>query len=412
MKFPWNKRYLTISLYALGVIVCAILSYVLIINFPGLWSGFVKLMRILSPVIWGFAIAYLLNPLFNLFGRACEGIEKKKPRPRLKKFIQIVSTYVVLLAAVTLLGWVIVPQMVASVSGLVQNFQSYASSAQQAANSFINSLNLSPDILQQLQEMTDNLMSSLLSLVSTALPHIYDFLIGVGNGVKNLLIGLIISVYVLWDRDRFAAQVKKMLFAVMKPDHAASFIRGCASTHRTFSGFINGKILDSLIIGILCFIGMSIFGMPFPMLISVIVGVTNVIPYFGPFLGAIPSAVLVLLEQPEQTIWFCLFILILQQFDGNILGPKILGESTGLSSFWVIVAILVGGGLFGVLGMFVAVPIFAVLYSLLRSLVASRLRKKQLPEQTDAYRDLAHLPDLEPSETADSEKTPPDTKND
>ena len=352
----------------------------------------------MSPVIWGFAIAYLLNPLYNLFGKAYVGIEKKKPRPRIKKLMQIVSTYVVLLAAVTLLGWVIVPQMVTSISGLVQNFQSYATSAQQTADRFIDSLNLSPDILQQLREITDDLMGSLLSLVSTALPHVYDFLVGVGNGVKNLLIGLIISVYILWDKERFAAQVKKLLFAVMKRDHASSFIRGCASTHKTFSGFINGKILDSLIIGILCFIGMSIFGMPFPMLISVIVGVTNVIPYFGPFLGAIPSAVLVLLEQPEQTIWFCLFILVLQQFDGNILGPKILGESTGLSSFWVIVAILVGGGLFGVLGMFVAVPIFAVLYSLLRSLVAARLREKKLPEQTNAYRDLSQLP----HETVDS----------
>ncbi|MCI8497033.1 MAG: AI-2E family transporter [Clostridiales bacterium] len=391
MKFPWNKRYLTISLYALGVIVCAILSYVLIVNFPWLWSKAAKLIHILNPVIWGFAIAYLLCPLFNLFGRAYGRIEKKKPRPRLKKLAQIVSTYVVLLAAVTLLGWVIVPQMVTSVSGLVQNFQSYAASAQQTADSFINQLNLSEDILNQLRGVTDNLMNSLLSLLSTALPHVYDFLIGVGNGVKNVLVGLIISVYVLWDKERFAAQVKKVLFAVMNREHACSFIRGCASTHRTFSGFINGKILDSLIIGVLCFLGMSILGMPFPMLISVIVGVTNVIPYFGPFLGAIPSAVLVLLEQPDQTIWFCLFILILQQFDGNILGPKILGESTGLSSFWVIVAILVGGGLFGVLGMFVSVPVFAVLYSLFRSLIAARLREKKLPERTESYCDISGL---------------------
>lgn len=197
-------------------------------------------------------------------------------------------------------------------------------------------------------------------------------LLGTLTFFKNVFIGIIIAIYVLNSKQLFAAQAKKLLYGCLSTRRANIVLDNARFTHRVFGGFINGKLLDSLIIGILCFVGMTALRMPYAMLISVVVGVTNIIPFFGPFIGAIPSGLLILLIDPLKALYFVLFILALQQFDGNILGPKILGDSTGLSSFWVIVCILLAGGLFGFVGMVVGVPLFAVLYSILSGWCAIR----------------------------------------
>ena len=210
------------------------------------------------------------------------------------------------------------------------------------------------------------------------------------NFAMDLLIGLMVSVYLLATKERGHANACKALYSLLRQDRADVVLRGFRKVDTIFSGFVRGKLLDSLIIGILCFIGCSVLKMPYTPLISVVVGVTNVIPFFGPFLGAIPSIFLILLVNPLKAVYFAIFVLALQQLDGNVIGPKILGDSTGISSFWVIVAILFGGGFFGVIGMFLGVPVFAALQTLAKYLVERRLTRQGMSLDPKDYvrRDL------------------------
>ncbi len=231
----------------------------------------------------------------------------------------------------------------------------------------------------------EGILAKVYEVVTDALPHVVGYTIQITSGIVRAAIGFIISVYVLYHKERFFAQAKKAMYALMKKERVDSLIRLGHKSNATFSGFIAGQILDALIVGILCFVFMSIFRFPYPMLISVLVAVTNVIPYFGPFIGAIPSILLVLMINPVQAFWFAIFILALQQFDGNVLCPKILGQSIGISAFWVIFALLLAGGIFGFLGMFIGVPIFAIIYTLVRSFIEERLTKKNLSTDTHDY---------------------------
>ena len=222
------------------------------------------------------------------------------------------------------------------------------------------------------------------------LPLVFNVTKNLTTGLTNLVLGIIISVYFLVGKERFFAQIKKFLYALLPKDLVGRLIDITHTSNRIFSGFISGKILDSLIIGILCFVGMSIFRMPMAMLVSVIVGVTNIIPYFGPFIGAIPSALIVFLVDPIKALWFVVFVVCLQQFDGNILGPRILGDSIGMPAFWVVFSILLFGGYLGVLGMFIGVPTFAVIYSIFKLWTEGRLSRKNLPVDTKSYASKEH----------------------
>lgn len=209
--------------------------------------------------------------------------------------------------------------------------------------------------------------------------------IGAVRIVFNVVIGIIISIYVLMSKESFIGQSKKLVYAIFPGKQANAIIHTVHKSNEIFGGFISGKILDSLIIGILCFICLYLMKMPYTVLVSVIVGVTNVIPFFGPYLGAVPSAILIMLANPIQGLYFILFILVLQQVDGNIIGPKILGDSTGLSSFWVVFAILIGGGVFGIPGMIIGVPVFAVIFYIIRNILNYALKRKQLPQDSESY---------------------------
>jgi predicted PurR-regulated permease PerM len=214
--------------------------------------------------------------------------------------------------------------------------------------------------------------------------------IQIGKFLLNIIIGFIVSVYVLFDKEKFCAQSKKVIYALANPKVANEIVLVARKSHEIFIGFIVGKIIDSVIIGLLTYVLMSMVGLPYALLVSVIVGVTNVIPFFGPFIGAIPSAILLFLDNPINGLYFLILVVIIQQIDGNIIGPKILGNSTGLSSFWVIVAILVSGGLFGVVGMLLGVPVFAVLFYLFTRLISYILRKKEFPVESSAYTNISH----------------------
>ena len=380
---------------------------------------FGKLFSVLAPILYGMGMAYLLAPIVNFLERNIlrlrDALEKKRGKSiRVHKgwlrAASIFLTWAAMLVLLYLLFNMLVPELVDSVTTLVNNLESYYKTTYdwvsgllsdnpkltELAGSFYNEASqwLTTKLLPGLQTAVTNFTGSLVTGVWSILVF-----------AKNFLIGIIVSVYLLAAKEKSAARCCKLLYGVLPEDKAAFTVRGFRRVDYIFSGFVRGKLLDSLIIGILCFIGCSILKMPYTPLVSVIVGVTNVIPFFGPFLGAIPCALLILLVSPLKCLYFVIFIFLLQQLDGNVIGPKILGDSTGISSIWVIVAILIGGGFGGVLGMFLGVPIFACLQVLVRWLLNTRLKKKNMPLAASEY--LHHdqqAPSPQPEEKTDNDK--------
>ena len=380
---------------------------------------FGKLFSILAPILYGMGMAYLLAPIVNFLERNIlrlrDALEKKRGKSfRIHKgwlrAASIFLTWAAMLVLLYLLFNMLVPELVDSVTTLVNNLESYYKTTYdwvsgllsdnpkltELAGSFYNEASqwLTTKLLPGLQTAVTNFTGSLVTGVWSILVF-----------AKNFLIGIIVSVYLLAAKEKSAARCCKLLYGVLPEDKAAFTVRGFRRVDYIFSGFVRGKLLDSLIIGILCFIGCSILKMPYTPLVSVIVGVTNVIPFFGPFLGAIPCALLILLVSPLKCLYFVIFIFLLQQLDGNVIGPKILGDSTGISSIWVIVAILIGGGFGGVLGMFLGVPIFACLQVLVRWLLNTRLKKKNMPLAASEYlhRDQ-QAPPSQPEQKTDNDK--------
>ena len=301
-----------------------------------------------------------------------------------------------LIAIVCGLFWMVIPQIYTSIIGL-----------QESLGENINNLSLwlmkmfedNPTIEQTIMpfyeqaatEFQNWLTTDLVPNMSKIIGELSTGLLSVVTVVKNILIGVIVMVYFLNIKDTLSAQSKKIVYSLLKLKDANRLVSEVRFAHSVFGGFITGKLLDSLIIGIMCFFAMQFLKMPYVLLVSVIIGVTNVIPFFGPFIGAVPSAFLILLVSPMKCLYFLIFILVLQQFDGNILGPKILGDSTGLPSFWVLFSILLFGGLFGFVGMIIAVPLFAVIYRLTATYVSSALRKKDLSARTEDYLSLDYI---------------------
>ena len=375
-----NKSYLRWGL-TVTLSACAILLFYDTFFQDGVLLLFVKkLLNILKPVIYGFALAYLLAPIVNFFDRLFSSRDKDKTHTRLVRSASILVTWLLVGLLVYALMNILIPELIASVKTLAGNFENYYKTVYSWVMRMMDDY---PDVSKWVLERAGEYYKELDELIKSIIPQAQQAVAVVTGGIwgvlmffKDLLVGIIVSIYLLAMKESFALHSRKLLYSLTSEVHYAAVLRGVATVDRIFSGFVRGKLLDSLIIGILCFIGASIMNLPYTPLVSVIVGVTNVIPFFGPFLGAIPSAFLILLVDPLQCLYFILFILVLQQFDGNILGPKILGDSTGLSSFWVIVAILVGGGFAGVAGMFLGVPVFACVYSGVKYFVQLRLAKK------------------------------------
>ena len=391
--------YLYWGLTAFSVICGVILFYDLVFRDSMIIYYAKKLAHILAPVVYGFVIAYLLTPVVNwvekwLFGPA-PGLDLRRRCPRLcvrgiPRGISILLSWAMVAVAFYFLLNALLPELYRSVVQLANNAEGYYLTLY---NWVQNLLTDSPEtrswlvkiINEYYQDALTWLTDRLLPQAQQAMELVTGGLVSFINAVLDFLVGIIVSVYLLATKEGFAATGCKLLYSLFPQERAAWFIRGTKEVNRIFSGFFRGKLLNSFIIGVLCFIFSSIFKFPYAPLVSVVVGVTDVIPFFGPFLGAIPCAFLILLDSPIQCVYFILFILVLQQFDGNILGPKILGDSTGISSFWVIVAILVGGGLWGVPGMLVGVPLFACLYSAIRNYTAWRLARKGLPTDSASY---------------------------
>ena len=402
MKVEWNKRYTTIAVYAFLTCAALIGLVTVILYFPWLYGAVVTMLSVLSPFLYGFAIAYILNPLYKkfllLFSRILLKKKDKKEHKKLRHHsrrgggsekaahvLSILTTYICFLLFLFVFFWILIPQLTESAKELASSLPSYLETAKGWVNDFFDRVNL-PSL--KLVDTEGDLLSIIdkgIEVVTKYSPQIIDAVSRVALELKNAFLGVLVSIYMLAGKNKFKAQSKKVLYALFRKDHAERILSGARDAHTTFGGFIIGKLLDSIIIGILCFIGMSILRLPYTVLISVVVGITNFIPFFGPFLGAIPSAFILLLVDPLGTVWFVLFIIVLQQLDGNFIGPKILGQTTGLSSFWVIFSLLVMGGLYGIFGMIIAVPVFSLLYHAIKAFCERLLRKKGLPPHTAAY---------------------------
>ena len=354
------------------VLIVAILFYVGLNHFSVVTVRINQFMGVLSPFIVGFAIAYLLNTPMCFFER------KLFPNHRFKRALSILLVYVLAFAVVSILLGLIVPQVVQSVKDLAGNMQTYLTSLDQLVQDLTEQFDLDADAINDMFGNFQNMISNMTAKAAEALPQLLDVGFAIGSGVIAGITALISSIYMLAGKDRLVPQLKKLLYATVSKRRSDWLLGVCGQANRVFVGFINGKIIDSAIIGVLCFILCAIFQIPYPMLVSVTVGVTNVIPFFGPIIGAIPCLFILVIVDPWAALRFFALVIGLQQFDGNILGPKILGDSTGLSAIWVLISIVTCGGLFGFPGMILGVPTFAVLYALVREWVNKRLKAKKI----------------------------------
>ena len=400
-KKPHIKPYLYGMLAGFGAISLSILFFFLIYRFQGFGDAISKLTGILMPFIYGAVIAYLLKPVCNCVEDFLRRLLPEKMGTAANMLAVAISLLFGILVVYALI-MMIVPQLITSVTTLyytarnnLNDFVDWASHQEIIASN--------QKLLDFIETSYDNLQDTLDNLVRTKLvPSMQSILSGAALGVmsfvtflKNIIIGVIVSVYLLASRKKFGQQCKMILYSLIKPRWADIILEEVLYADKMFGGFINGKILDSAIIGVLCYIACLIFKFPSALLVSVIIGVTNVIPFFGPFIGAIPATLLILIQNPIKALWFVLFVLVLQQVDGNIIGPKILGNTTGLSSFWVLFAILLFGGLWGFVGMIIGVPLFAVIYDVLKKFVFHGLRRNEEMELVTTYHDNFGDPDDE-----------------
>ena len=385
-----DKKYISWGIVAI-IVICVCTSFVYILfNHQKVLSGLSNLWKILMPVIDGIVLAYLITPILNFIEKnfikkIFDKLQIKESPKRQKRirFFSIIITLIFVVLIVTLFFRMIIPQLLLSVQSIIFQFPMYINNLYVwITNLLIKNPELE-EVFNQLYNhystnLTQFLQEDILPRANTLLKTLSLSVFGVIKALWNFIIGFIISIYMLSSKETFCRQARELAYACFEKTRALAVIRSVGFVHKTFIGFLGGKIVDSAIIGVICFICTSIIGTPYGVLISCIVGVTNIIPFFGPYIGAIPSALLVLMVNPRQCLYFVIMILILQQVDGNIIGPKILGDSTGLSSFWVIFSITLFGGLFGVIGMIIGVPVFAVIYTAVKYWVRGRLKKAAL----------------------------------
>ena len=391
-KINTNNKYVAVGLTAFITASAIMLLFFCIYRWNYIIKIFNRLISILMPFIYGLVIAYLVNPMITFF-------DKKVFRKLLKKFgvkrdiikssralALLTSTIIFIGCLVTLFNFFI-PELVNSVDMFIENAKSYLDNSRDLLNDIFGN---SSSIKELINNHYDKISTYFVDWLQDG--YLQEIISAAGNSIfgtlkflYNVVIGLIISIYLLYDKEKFIAQTRKIMYSFLNPKQIEIFSENLKHTDKIFGNFFTAKIIDSLIIGILCFIGMLIFRIPYATVIAVIVGITNIIPYFGPFIGAIPSCLLIFLVSPSKCITFIIFIFILQQFDGNILGPRIMGGKTGLGSFWVLCSLLIFGGFFGVLGMIIGVPIFSIIYSFVDNFLRRRLKDKNMPLDSNDY---------------------------
>ena len=394
MKNPEKKPYLWGMVAGFGAISLSVLFFFLLYRMQGVEEVLGTITDILMPFIYGGIIAYLLRPMCNAYSGWFQKLFKGK-RDHLAEVLAITCSLITGILVVYTLIIMIAPQLYRSAA----NFWETVPTKVEALLVWATEKFGENEMLLHYFDLSYEAIYSALDTWAreTLAPYVAEVVSGVGSSVwkvlmflYNVLIGIFVAVYLLASRKKFARQGILVVRSMFKPRWADLVLEEIAYIDRMFGGFIDGKIVDSAIIGLLCYAGCVIFKFPNPLLVSAIVGITNVIPFFGPFLGAVPATILILIENPMKAVWFVLFVLALQQLDGNVIGPKILGEHTGVSSFWVLFSIVLFGGLWGIAGMIVAVPLFAVLYDLIKRLVRVGLRRNGCPELMQQYNQDYH----------------------
>lgn len=393
MKFRFNPKYTQVAVYALIVIVVSGFLLMSVSKLPDLAQMFNVVAASLTSVIWGIVIAYLLNPAVEFFRTRVFGkwLEKAKTVKQ-QVVIRNLSIFITVLISVGLmigLLFLIIPQVTRSLSGLVGQFGDYS---KRFMNWVYATFQDQPQLISALENPIEQLEAFLNSSWTEISKTVVDFGSKIGGGVinfiigfKDFFIGFIIAVYLLASKEMLKSQVKKILFAFFRNNRVQGILRVSQHTNDIFIHYITGTLIDAFFVGCVAFIGASLIQTPYPLLMAVIIGCTNIIPFFGPFIGGIPCCFLVLLEDPMKMLWFALFILVLQQVDGNLLKPLLFGETMGLPAMWVLISIVVGGGLFGFAGVLLGVPVFALIYTLAKELLENRLVKKGLPAEGALY---------------------------
>ena len=374
MKHTRLKRTLLVVTYA-------IVLYFVVVNWRVVFDVLAVGLDIMAPFFYGFAIAYLLNGPYLFFrNKAFGGLTKKGGFcQKLGGVLAITVTYLIALALLTAVIWVVVPEIGKSIGRLVDYIANNAEAMEDSFRGFLGRIGLESSVMHHLQESWDNFILNIGTYAEKLAPYLFNFAKGLTTGIYNWIIGIVVSIYLLASRDKLLRQLKKLTCAFVPQRRLPKVLEIATLTNQTFGKYIIGRIIDSAIVLVLCYIGMLIFQMPYALLISVVVGITNIIPIFGPFIGAIPSAFILLMVDPIKAIWFVVFIIILQQIDGNVICPRIIGNTIGISGFWVMLGVIVGGW-FGVTGMIVGVPVLAVIYTVVGDVVNARLKKRQQSE--------------------------------
>ncbi len=413
MNINWNRKYLTIAVYATCAVVVSAIIIMVIFNFDTVMGKLSALGAIITPIIIGIFCAYLLNPLMIKFEngifRKLSASENRKTRGKARA-LSLTLTMVSVLLILALVIVMVIPQLAENIVFIFGNMDTYIKTMKDWINDIFEN---NPEIAKFLGNPLDDFgkfigqiwkeySAELVGIAGNVAGMVWAIL----DTMKNVIIGLTISVYLLARKEMFIGQTKKLIFAFLKVERAQRVLSVCREASKKFLGSIVGKIIEAFLVSVLCFIGCTIMGMPYALLIAAIMFVFNLIPYIGPFIGAIPCALLLLLsDDPIKALWFIIFITVLQAVDGNVIAPWILGDSTGLPAVWILISIIIGGGLFGMLGMFLGVPVCAVVYMLFKDFIERRLKTRNLPRKTSDYaKDVSYItpdyvcgePDAEP----------------
>lgn len=405
MKFKWDKKYLYWGITALTVLILAVFFNWLLTNSSTIWSLTNKVWNITSPIIDGMVIAFLINPLVKWFEQSVFPVFDKKIKdyyklPKWKKNLirvfSIVLSYLVIIVLLACFVISVIPQIRESVIDIYNKFPFYKDNFVQ----WIENINrkypeiakYTTAIMKEYEGAFENWKQTvLLPWLQNMATGVSRYLVNVFSAISDLIVGFIVSIYILSKKETFKGQFKKVIYSLFKVKNSNIIIKNTRMANDKFSGFLVGKIIDSLIIGMICYVGCLILRIDYPVLMAIVIGVTNIIPFFGPIFGAIPTTLLLLFINPLHALYFLIFVIVLQLADGNIIGPKILGSSTGISSFWVIFAITLFGGFWGVPGMIIGVPLFAVIYTILNSIIDVNLKNKNKSSDTDDYINLDYI---------------------
>ena len=387
MKVEWNKKYTTIAIYAFLVISSSIIVYLMASQAEDLKIKFSGMIATMQPFIIGSAIAYIINFILNFYEKVVfEFKYLNKLNRKYRRGIGLLLSYLTAIIVISLFMLFVLPQLVDSIVGLANNIPQYVNDASHVITEISEKFNLESKYMNMIVEKWNELLNYIITLLTNLIPVIGNFIMTLGSSILNVIIGIIVSIYILIDKEKFIALSRKVTFSIFSAERSKRIVELAQRSNETFGKFLSGKILDSLIIGILTFIILTIFKMPYILLISVVIGITNIIPFFGPFFGAIPSAIIILCVSPIKALWFIGIILVIQQIDGNIIGPKILGDSIGISAFWILFSLLIFAKFLGLIGMIIGVPIFAIIYSIIKENVERRLKAKGLPVETEKYK--------------------------